>query len=91
MRVKVAGFAFAVCICAMVVGSVMFASSIPRDACTGAVFDTSICESARLHQSLFASILVGSSLVAASVIVGALIVSRGYGRRPDVVSGEDHG
>ncbi len=81
-RVAAVVVAFAFCACAMTVGLIMFASTISPDACSGTVFDTSTCESARLRPSLLACTLVGAALVAASIVASALIVSPRPGRRP---------
>lgn len=86
MRVTIALLAFTACVVAVVAGLVLFASTIPIGACTGVVYDASICESLRLRQSLLAAILIGSALISASVISGALLISSGTVReRPLVI------
>lgn len=77
MRVIVAVVALTACAVAVIVGSVLFASTVPDGACVGVVYDASICESLRLRQSLLAAILIGSALIAASVTSGALLISSG--------------
>ncbi|PTT22424.1 CDP-diglyceride synthetase [Microbacterium sp. HMWF026] len=77
MRVTAALVAFTACAVAVVAGSFLFAGTVPAGACTGLVYDASICESLRLRQSLLAAILVGSALISASVVTGALLISAG--------------
>lgn len=75
MRVRIAIVAFGTCFVAIVAGFLLYAGAVQADACTGVVFDTALCEGARLRQSLFAAILVGSALIAGSIVVSALIIS----------------
>jgi hypothetical protein len=82
MRVIPALVAFAACAITIVVGITLFGSTVPPGACEGVVYDASICESARLRQSLLAAILIGSALIAASVTSGALIISTAMRGRP---------
>jgi len=82
MRVIPALVAFVACAITIVVGITLFGSTVPSGACEGVVYDTSICESARLRQSLLAAILIGSALIAASVTSGALIISSAVRGRP---------
>ncbi len=42
-------------------------------ACSGDVFDTDLCEAARLRQTIFAAALTASGVIAAAILVGALI------------------
>jgi len=85
MRVIPALVAFAACAITIVVGITLFGSTVPPGACEGVVYDASICESARLRQSLLAAILIGSALIAASVTSGALIISSAVRGRPTSV------
>lgn len=45
--------------------------------CSGDVYDTQLCESAQLRQSIFGSVLAGTGVIAAAIVAGAgLLASR---------------
>ncbi len=55
MRVTLALVAIVACTIALVAGISLFAGTVPGGACEGVVYDTWICESLRLRQSLLAA------------------------------------
>ena len=58
----------------LVVAGFVLADLSGTSACSGPIYDTSLCESARLRQSLFASSLAASGVIALALIVAASII-----------------
>lgn len=50
-------------------------------ACSGAVYDTNLCESARLRGAIFASALTAAAIISAALLVATYLMSSTRGRR----------
>lgn len=77
------GFVAALAAVCLVIAGFLLADLPGIGVCSGAIYDTNRCEAAQLRQSIFASALVVSGVIAVAVVAAAFIVGAANNVKPD--------